>query len=93
MQSIKGFATLKNVVNLQFASEVRPEVVRDISKSVLRKSRLYKLHAFMKTILGTEMCITIRLITGDYCSKSDSKEEDRGRGTVVCVASRRSDSH
>ena len=25
-------------------------------------------------------------ITGDYCSRSDSKEEDRGRGTVVCVA-------
>ena len=25
-------------------------------------------------------------ITGDYCSKSDSKEEDRGKGTVVCVA-------
>ena len=27
-------------------------------------------------------------ITGDYCSKSDSKEEDRGKGTVgtvVCV--------
>ena len=29
-------------------------------------------------------------ITGDYCSRSDSKEEDRGRGTVVCVACRRS---
>ena len=26
MQSIKGFATLKNVVNLEFASEVRSEV-------------------------------------------------------------------
>ena len=25
-------------------------------------------------------------ITGDYGSKSDSKEEDRGKGTVVCVA-------
>ena len=25
-------------------------------------------------------------ITGDYCDKSDSKEEDRGKGTVVCVA-------
>ena len=25
-------------------------------------------------------------ITGDYCSRSDSKEEDRGRVTVVCVA-------
>ena len=33
-QSIKGFATLKNVVNLQFASEVRPEVVQDIFKKV-----------------------------------------------------------
>ena len=37
--------------------------------------------------------ITIRVITGDYCNKSDSKEEDRGSGTVVCsVASRRNDS-
>ena len=25
-------------------------------------------------------------ITGDYCSKSDSKEDDCGKGTVVCVA-------
>ena len=25
-------------------------------------------------------------ITGDYCSKSVSKEEDIGNGTVVCVA-------
>ena len=33
-ESIKGFLTLKNVVNLQFASEVRPEVVRDIFKKV-----------------------------------------------------------
>ena len=24
-----------------------------------------------------------RVITGDYCSKSDSKEEDRGSGTVA----------
>ena len=70
---------MKNVVDLQFASEVRPEVVRDISKSVLRKSRLHRLHAFMDKILGTEMCITIRVITGNYCSKRDSKEEDRGR--------------
>ena len=38
------------------------------------------------------MCsITIRVITGDYCSKSDSKEDDRGSGTVVCVACRRKD--
>ena len=29
--------------------------------------------------------------TGDYCSKSDSKEEDRGKGTVVCIACGRSD--
>ena len=79
MQSIKGSATLKNVVNLQVASEVRSEVVRDIFKKVMEKS------------LGTEMCITIRVITGDYCSKSDSKEEDRGSGTVVCFASRRND--
>ena len=91
-QIIKGFATLKNVVNLQFASEVRP----DISKSVLSKSRLHKLHAFMEKIWGTKMCITFEseeiLITGDYCSKSDSKEEDRGKGTVVCdkLSTRRS---
>ena len=26
------------------------------------------------------------LITGDYYSKSDSEEDDRGKGTVVCVA-------
>ena len=91
-QIIKGFATLKNVVNLQFASEVRP----DISKSVLSKSRLHKLYAFMEKIWGTKMCIKFEseeiLITGDYCSKSDSKEKDRGKGTVVCVAWRRSDS-
>ena len=84
-QSIKGFATLKNVVNLQFASEVRPEVVQDI----FGKSKLHKLHAFMEKSLRTEMCVTIRVITGDYCSKSDSKEEDRGSGRVVCVACRR----
>ena len=50
----------------------------------------------MEKILGTEMCIKFESeeisITGGYCSKSDSKEEDRGKGTVVCVASRRSDS-
>ena len=77
---------LKNVVNLQFASEVRP----DISKSVLSKSRLHKLYAFMEKIWGTKMWIKFEseetLLTGDYCSKSDSKEEDRGKGTVVCVA-------
>ena len=81
--------TLKIVVNLQSASEVRPEVVRNISKSVLRKSRSHKLHAFMEKMLGTEMCITIRVINGDFCSKSDTKDEDRGSGTVVCVACRR----
>ena len=45
--------TLKNVVNLQVTSKVRP----DISKSVLSKSRLHKLHAFIENILGIEMCI------------------------------------
>ena len=44
----------------------------------------------MEKIWGTKMCIKSEseeiLITGDYCSKSDSKEEDRGKGTVVCVA-------
>ena len=58
----------------------------------LKKSRLHKLHAFMEKSLGTKMCITIRVITGDYSSKSDSKEEDRRSGTVVCVACRRNDS-
>ena len=80
------FVTLKNVVNLQVTSKVRP----DISKSVLSKSRLHNLHAFIENILATEMCIKFESeefsITGDYCSRSDSKEEDRGRGTVVCVA-------
>ena len=91
-QILKGFATLKNVVNLQFASEVRP----DISKSVLSKSRLHKLYAFMEKIWETKMCIKFEseeiLIIGDYCSKSDSKEEDRGKSTVVCVAWRLRDS-
>ena len=31
-----------------FASKVRQEVARDISKSVLSKSRLHKLQAFME---------------------------------------------
>ena len=89
-QSIKGFAMLKNVVHFQFASEVRPRKLFEIS---LRKSRLHKLHAFMEKRLGTEICcITIRVITGDYCSKSDSKGEDQGSGTVACVACRRKDS-
>ena len=50
----------------------------------------------MENIFGTEMCIKFESeeisITGDYSSKSDSKEEERGKGTVVCVACRRSDS-
>ena len=70
-------------MNLQFAPEVRP----DISKSFLSKSRLHKLHAFMKKILETEICIKFESeaisITGDYRSKSDSKEEDQEKGTVV----------
>ena len=51
---------------------MRPEVARDISKSVL-KSRLHKLHAFMEKNFGTEMSIKFESeeisITGDYCSK------------------------
>ena len=46
----------------------------------------------MEKRFWTEICMTIRVITGDYCSKSDSKEEVRGSGTVVCVARRRNDS-
>ena len=50
----------------------------------------------MENIFGTEMCIKFESeeisITGDYSSKSDSKEEGRGKGTVVCVACRRRDS-
>ena len=80
---------MKNVVNLQFASEMTPKVVRNISKLVLRKSRLHKLHALMEKKWGTGMCLTIRVITGDFCSKSDSIEEDRGSGTVVFVTCRR----
>ena len=49
MESIKGFATLKGVVNLQCSSEVRS----DILKSVSCKSRLHKLHAVMETVLET----------------------------------------
>ena len=64
---IKGFATLKNKV----------------SKSVLRKSRLHKLNAFMQKIWGTEMCITMRVITGNFCSKSDSKELVRSFALLV----------
>ena len=45
----------ENVVNLQVTSKVRP----DISKSVLSKSRLHKLHAFIENILGTEMYIKL----------------------------------
>ena len=33
VQSVKGFATLRNVVNLQFVAEVWAEVVRDVSRS------------------------------------------------------------
>ena len=50
----------------------------------------------MENILRSEMCIKFESdeisINGDYCSKSDSKREDRREGTVVCVACRRSDS-
>ena len=71
---------------MQFISEVRP----DISKSVLNKSRLHKLHVFIEKNWGTEMCIKFEneeiSITGDYGSKSDSKEEGRRKGKVVCVA-------
>ena len=78
--------TLKNVVNLQVTSKVTPH----ISKSVLSKSRLPKLHASIENILGTEMCIKFESeeisIIRNYCSRSDSKEEDRGGGMVVCVA-------
>ena len=41
----------------------------------------------MENILGTEMCLKFEIeeisIAGDYCSKSNSKKEDRGKGTVV----------
>ena len=41
----------------------------------------------MEKSFGTEMCIKFESeeisITGDHCSKSDSKEEDRGKGTLV----------
>ena len=58
----------------------------DISKVMI--TQVTCLHRKKK--VGTEMCIKFESeeisITGDYCSKSDSKEEDRGKGTVVCVA-------
>ena len=89
---------LKNVGNLQFVSEVRPEVVRDISKSVFTKVKITQVtpDAFIEKIWGTEMCIKFESdefsITGDYCNRADSKVEDLGKGTAVCVACRRSDS-
>ena len=45
---------LKNVGNLQFVSEVRPEVVRDISKSVFKKVKITQVTpaAFMEKNLG-----------------------------------------
>ena len=78
---------LKNVVNLQFISEVRP----DISKSVLNKSRLHNLNAFIeKKKLATEICIKFESeeisITGDYCSKSEERGRSRERyGRLRCV--------
>ena len=43
-----------------------------------------------KKNLGTAVCIKFECeeisITGDYYSKSDSKEKDRGKGTVLYVA-------
>ena len=51
--------------------------------------------AFIEKIWGAEICIKFEReefsITGEYCSKTDSKVEDLGRGTVVCVACRRRD--
>ena len=61
VQSIKGFATLRNVANLQFASKVRPEVARHFSKSVLSKSRLHKLHAFKEKDLGQKCLQSLRV--------------------------------
>ena len=45
---------LKNVGNLQFVSEVRPEVVRDISKSVFKKVKITQVtpDAFIEKIWG-----------------------------------------
>ena len=68
---------------MQFASEVTPEVVRDISKSDSEsQDYMHKLYAFMENILGSEMCLKFESeeisITVDYCNKSDSKQEDRG---------------
>ena len=79
-QSIKGFATLKNVINLQFASEVR---LGDFTSYML---------SWIKFGGQKWLCITIRVITGDYCRKSDLNEEDQGNGMVVCFACRRCDS-
>ena len=64
-----------------------PKWGRKLFEISLKKWRLHKLHAFMEKSLGTKMCITIRVITGDYCSKSDSKEEDR-RSTIRSFALR-----
>ena len=86
-QSIEGFATLKNVINLLVTSEVRP----DISKSVLSKSRL---HAFMEKNLGTEICIKFEWRDFDYRRLLQQEWFERGRsknryGRLCCVKTNR----
>ena len=56
-QIIQGFATLKNIVNLQFASEVR----LDISKSVLSKSRLHSYMPSWKKFGGQKCVLSLRV--------------------------------
>ena len=53
---LSSTAKLKYFVNLHFVSEVRQEVVRDISKSVLSKSDAQVTCRYEKNF-GTEMCI------------------------------------
>ena len=78
---------MKNVVNLQFASEMTPKVVRNISKSVLRKSRLHKLHAFMEKKMGDRNVFNDK---SDYWRFLQQEWFDRGRsrkwyGRFRCV--------
>ena len=88
-QSIKGFLPLKNVVNLQFASEVRPEVVRDIFKKV-KIAQVTCLHGkkFGDKNVYNDKSDYWRLLQQEWFERGRSKKYH----TVVCVACRRNNS-
>ena len=79
---------------MQFASEVRPEVVRDISKSVLSKSRLHELHAFMEKKFGDKWFKVWEWRDFDYWRLLQQEWFERGRsrkwhGSLRCVKTKR----